>query len=636
VATFYYQYEWHGDVELPKVYEAHEELLKLLEVTKPRIMHGFDGIQASYQESNNDYQEEAPEIDPKTTKEVFLELLSELPDEQNTEFLLEELRQVADGLNEAVKFKDVSAVVDLILARDSLRSTFDEFLDLFVHKMEASEKDKLLILILSQLGVTESFKVYSGLKQLFDRTRAKTKCIRYSLNLVSKHYEENPQEKLSCFVQNLFELLFEDKPLGSHLTGDLLELIELFVKGLDFKETKGTSEAILLRITSEYSPTELTKEVERLLVNKQSDYFRFQEWLENRQNSRNRQDSNHYYEPEQQSFEREEQNNENIDFEKKLEELRQRAKQVTADLHPDVDEEDDLAYQKKGKKEPSYRPSYESNPEADSLIRLRNNFFADADSLMREDHHKDDLESSRQYPSTFGIADLRPSGQTPTLIEEKPRMSSNHALKKKLTNPTIPSDIDPYSPDFLLEKERWKDEKNQLLAQIENLTRDLNNKKRIAEEKILENSIQPTEVLEREIIYYKSSKSVPDRLAATKRLIRAMVEREAEVETVLSQLEDCARTNKNLFFTDLKDTLQSLGSAKGMKRNMYEGLLRFALRSHTKDQEATEAVNGVINSLVVTQQLEVTIDSLVSILSAELPPMDSKFSQGSLASSRRH
>ena len=60
---------------------------------------------------------------------------------------------------------------------------------------------------------------------------------------------------------------------------------------------------------------------------------------------------------------------------------------------------------------------------------------------------------------------------------------------------------------------------------------------------------------------------------------------------------------------------------------MYEGVLRFAIRSHTREQAGSEEINSVINSLVVTQQIEVTVDSLISILKAELPPMDKKFSQ---------
>src|SRR5687768_2033069 len=82
-----------------------------------------------------------------------------------------------------------------------------------------------------------------------------------------------------------------------------------------------------------------------------------------------------------------------------LQVIRQRARQITADLKPDDDEEADPVHVEKDRREPSFRQSAPNNPEEDSLIRLRNNFFADADSLMRDSGRMDNPDSSRRLPS---------------------------------------------------------------------------------------------------------------------------------------------------------------------------------------------------------------------------------------------
>lgn len=634
--AFYLNYEWQCEVELPKVVNAHNELVRFIEASRPRKLPGYDQKMPSYHEEYNQYLDEPQDREEKTNKEVFLELLEELPEEQNIEFLLEELRHVSESLNESIKFKDVSAVVDVILARGHLQSSFHEFLDLFVKKMEASEKDKLLILILSQLGVTEEFNKYSGLKLLFEKTRAKSKCIRYSLNLVTKHYEENSQEKLGWFVKNLFELLFEDHDPSFYSITDLMELIELFIKGLDFHETNLTSERILDRLTSEYSGVEFSREVERLLVNKQADYYRLQEWLDAKEQKQSRGKFTEFNEPDHHTFEQPEENFDHIDFEKKLEELKQRTRLVTSDLKPDYEEDTVPAYHSQPRKEQSYRPSGLSNPEAESLIRLRNNFFADADSLLGDGDHNEGQEYSRRLPSTFTNAEQRQSVNLPPKADHTPRNSSNNGVARQVGNFIPPAQVVQKPAEPAQDNQTWIREKKDLQSEIERLTRELNAAKIASQEKNMKIEMEPKEVLEREIMYYKSSRSLTDRLAAMKRLIKAMVEREADVDEVVSQLDDCAKTNKNTFMSDLRDTLQSLGTSKGIKRSMFEGLLRFAIRTHTKDPQSTDVVNGVINSLVVTQHLELTIDCLVSILAAELPPMETKFSQGSLSSSRRH
>ena len=64
---------------------------------------------------------------------------------------------------------------------------------------------------------------------------------------------------------------------------------------------------------------------------------------------------------------------------------------------------------------------------------------------------------------------------------------------------------------------------------------------------------------------------------------------------------------------------------------MYEGLLRFCIRKYASQNG--EVVNSIINHLVMTQTVEVTIDSLISILRCELPSVDQKYPRGRFSSS---
>lgn len=617
---------------MPRIEEAHEELLRVLEAAKPSQYGTFDNMQSSYLEDSHRFMDEPVQADPKTLKEQFLELLIELPDEHNKEFLLDELKHLSLGLQEGIKFKDVSAVVDQLFARDCLKSGFHDFLELFVDKMEPSERDKLLILILSHIGVTESFSEYSGLKQLFEKTRAKTKCVRYSLNLVSKHYEDNSYEKLACFVENLYRLLFAEKPPVLHPIVDLVEMVELFVKGLDFPKTRLTSEDALRRLADELSPGEFNREIERMLLNKQSEYYRLQEWLEYYRAKPKHSTQDRYFDDLPQDDVKLDDDYDHADFEKKLEELKMRARQVTADLRPDDEEELPTVGLDKERERPSARDSAVSNPDAESLIRLRNNFFADAESLMRESSNPAEQGSYRRLPSIRHTSEVRPKPEMRFSHDSRPVDTSEMRSVRQTKADILPPIGDHRIAGMELERERWLTEKEQLLARIDNLTKDLGAARKELEEKTFTSASEPKEVLEREIMYYKSAVSATDRTVAVKRLLRAMVERDADTDLVVRQLEDCAKTGKGQFMADLRDGLQSFTSAKGIKRSMFEGLLRFAIRSHTKDQSAPEAVNGVINSLVVTQQIEVTIDSLISILSSELPPFESKFSQGKLVS----
>jgi hypothetical protein len=627
VATFYYHYEWRCEVDLPQVQQMHEELLKVFDSSRARKGDVFEQTQNSYQELNLRYQDEGPEAEKKSAKQEFLELLGELPEEQNKDFLLDELKHMAAVINEPIKFKDVSAVIDQLIINESLKEGFQKFLDLFISKMEASEKDKLLILILSQLGVVQTFQEYSGLRNLFDRTRAKTKCVRYSLNLVSKHYEENSQERMLCFVHNLFWLLFRDNSLYEYDLRELMEMIELFIKGLDFKETRNTSEEVLRRLSEEHGPAEFSRESERMLLNKQTEYFRLQQWLESQKRGRPEPPRNMYDEEEAYEFDKDDHLDEPIDFDKKLEELRERAKLITADLKPDDDEDDRAIYLDKEARDPTFRKSALTDHETDSLIRLRNNFFADAQSLMRDGENLDVQDGSRRFPSARDTFEQRSSvdmhrqsyGRQPPVEEAsiakapKPRPSQGN---QELKSARMPS-----------EREEWREEKERLLQQVDHLARELSAAKKQLLERRAEIEKPTGEVLERAIMYYKSASSAADRSEAMKRMLRSMVEREADSDAVLRQLEECANSNKNQFYSDLKDILQEFRSAKGMRRSMYEGVLRFAIRSHTREQAGSEEINSVINSLVVTQQIEVTVDSLISILKAELPPMDRKFSQ---------
>jgi len=286
ILNFYLGFEWAKNRKsLSGVERAHNYLIAMIsninmtigEETQNQFteMKTESAFGKAGEESINEFGGRQPEPDPR---EAFLALLNDLPLEENPRFLVEELKMMAEQLDEPLKYKDLSGVTNQILESGRLAFPFKEFLDIFVDSMEPSEKDKLLILIFSTIGVSPLFREYGGVAEVFESTKAKTKCILYSLNLVAKHYEGNLDEYLGTFLENLYWLLFNHKSAQEYQPKQLFEIIEIFVKGLDAPSVSREANQVLSYLLKSRGDAEFMREAERVLVNKPANYKRLCEW----------------------------------------------------------------------------------------------------------------------------------------------------------------------------------------------------------------------------------------------------------------------------------------------------------------------------------------------------------------------
>ena len=557
-----------------------------------------------------------------TTKDMVIAMMNDLPYESNRRLMIEEMTAMAIGIEE-FKFKDVSSAIDKLISEGSIASDFDKVLGIFIDKMAASERDKLLILILSQVAVTERYHEYEGIQQLYERTHAKSKCIRYALNLVSKHYDQDTESHLSTFIENLFELVFAGKKPSSIDNKQLIEIIELLVKGLDVQTTANLAHDSLYCLMAVLG-SDFDREAERMLATKQADYHRLIDWQDSLK-------SNPKIDSPDDDYNQDYKEDDHIDFDKKLEELRTRAKMLTEGLQPDDEDEEEVHDRSKDQFEsqkPVERLSADINADVDSLLRLRNNFFADAKDLMAAD----DIDAVSYRQSSARV--------TKHMIPPE-RQSAKHTSLTK--HDSLPKVIEENEPKVKVE-DNWRfeeyrvdksDQSEELKNHLAKVSQENSKFKTIVEsmrheiDKLKDQKTKTVEVegLERVIILYKSASNASERNAAMKRMMLNMFERNSDPALIADHLDQCSKVNQNIFHNDLKSILQSMKSVKGLKRTMYEGLLRYAVRCHARCQGSSESINGIINSLVVSQTVEITIDCLIAILRDELPAIDSLYSQ---------
>lgn len=626
VKDFFEEFDWQMVEGCQAVAASHERLLSVLGRQKRDQWQPYEEQAAS----QHDFHEQGvPESmaesvagNMMTTKDMIISMMNDLAFESNRRLMLEEMKAMAGSIEE-FKFKDVSSAIDKLIAEGSIAPDFDAVIQIFVDKMAASERDKLLILILSQVAVTDSYSAYSGIQQLYERTHAKSKCIRYALNLVSKHYDEDSQSHLSIFVENLFDLVFAGRHVTAIDSRQLIEMIELLVKGLDVQATARQAEESLNYLNAVLG-LDFEREAERMLATKQADYHRFIDW----QDRKVKKPAHLLSAPVEDRGYLED---EHIDFDKKLEELRSRARALTEGLQPDEEDEETLpqkpSYNNEAER-PVDRQSLNHNADAESLVRLRNNFFADAKDLIGTD----DIDAVSYRHSSVRLSKHGPivervSAKHQTSFKQEPSPKAYEANKKEIKVQEnwhfeeYSSEKVDQSQDIKLKLTKAMQENSTLQTIIDSQRQEI--------ESLREQRSKPSEVegLERVIMLYKSATNAPERSAAMKRMILAMFERESEPGLIANHLEQCGKNSENSFHGDLRSILQAMKSVKGLKRTMYEGILRYAIRCHAKYQGSSDNVNAIINSLVVSQTVEITIDSLIAILRDELPSIDSQYSQ---------
>jgi hypothetical protein len=286
VLAFFTKFEWTNSEKTALIVKSHNNFKRLLSSQLSPRLEGRQ-FQAPKEEVREiDFTLEDDEIDQEdlgppakvevTEKEAFLNLLAELPNEENKRFLLEELKMMSGNLQEEIKFKEVSSIVDLVLSENYQAIPFKEFVNLFVDHMKPGEQEKLVILILTQVGIKPIFKYYTDIDCVFLKIQAKVKCIRYALNLASKHYEEDIEATL---VENIFWLLFNKKPYHKYDLKELIDLSEIFIKALDIEQISYEASEALDYLIQSYGQERFLKEVEKSLMNKGMSWHRLIEWV---------------------------------------------------------------------------------------------------------------------------------------------------------------------------------------------------------------------------------------------------------------------------------------------------------------------------------------------------------------------
>jgi hypothetical protein len=286
VLAFFTKFEWTNNEKNALILKSHNNFKKMISgVLSPRLEgKQFQTSKDEAREVDFDLQDDL--IDQEdlgqlqktevTEKEAFLNLLAELPNEENKRFLLEELRMMSGNLQEEIKFKDISSIADLVLSENYQAIPFKEFVNLFVDHMKPGEQEKLVILILTQVGIKPIFKYYTDIDCVFIKIQAKVKCIRYALNLASKHYEEDIEATL---VENIFWLLFNKKPYHKYEVKELIDLSEILIKALDIEQISYEASETLDYLIQAYGQERFLKEVEKSLINKGTSWHRLIEWI---------------------------------------------------------------------------------------------------------------------------------------------------------------------------------------------------------------------------------------------------------------------------------------------------------------------------------------------------------------------
>jgi hypothetical protein len=101
---------------------------------------------------------------------------------------------------------------------------------LLLEKMNAGERDKLIVLLYSQLA-TETEPNLQTVTNIICKARNILKCLKFSLNLVTRNYGE---DNLGFFVINsvfLIENLLNDNFMRPNM---LLPLVEIFFSGIEY------------------------------------------------------------------------------------------------------------------------------------------------------------------------------------------------------------------------------------------------------------------------------------------------------------------------------------------------------------------------------------------------------------------
>lgn len=145
-----------------------------------------------------------------------------------------------------------------------------------MQKMSVGEKDKLVVLLYSQLA-TEENPDFEILLSILVQAKNTIKCIRFSYNLVTKNYGQN---NLSWFIINsvqILDSLFADRVLEP---GMMIPLIEMLFKGLFFDSCKDRANAILENICREIKEEQFTIAIEKEFVSNQNLWMLANDWIQ--------------------------------------------------------------------------------------------------------------------------------------------------------------------------------------------------------------------------------------------------------------------------------------------------------------------------------------------------------------------
>ncbi len=827
--NFYTGFEWGRSEKLRYIERSHQQLIDIICQTEPPEkdqsqaiydlktksalvkkdeMNAEDyGIEESFREGLA--RQEEP------TKDSFLTLLNDLLNEENKQFLLDEIRLVSERLTEEIKFKDVSSIVEAIFTEASSDFPFAEFLDSFLSKMTNEEQEKLLVLVLSKVGISPMMIAFTGIDGLYQKVKSKNKCIRYSLNLVLKHYDGDLEDKLEVFIENMYRLVFKAKSFDNYEPAELIGLVELFIKGLDIPLLKKRSEQILEYLIAEMTEAEFNREAEKTLINRSTDWHRLTEWLQQRNNPKNQfsfrqtknEESSISFQDELQKKQMQSSPTEALPeqsrriqpeshFEDNLKKLESRTQELMRryqladagledsqdnfaksqfNLEHEFEDGDNPNVPKHDHKEAVSRLKYEFSSgifdngkrtieeknhfddnydvdddqsgkydhatarlgleqppdQVDSSMRMRyqeekrdylqtdiqpkrNNFLYPDDSLTKEARHREseqlmsiDSKNLRMPDSIAAASSIKPKDSSFSMVRDEIKeleqlgdagkrfkiasdnikdVSSHRESKgyadfltdnskhyqqagskypSKSIEASESSRNEDYNYKFRFEKEKkahqdtvdslrelneaFKDMKIKCLQHektIEKLERD--KKAHLQEIQVLKEKLEmeqstrsmaqnkssridtdPEDPFEEFYLFYKSSKSSKERESALQSLLFTMTRKEKPPRAVLEFFQRVSELPDKPFLVDLRDSLHEMKSVKGISRGMYEGLVRFTLRMKASASGGGETSNHILNQLIVTQNIDVTIDSLISILKDEMQPFESKYSKGS-------
>lgn len=215
----------------------------------------------------------------KTPKENLLSLLSDFPYEENKVFVLQELEFQAEELQEELEFNEISYLIERMLTevQGDNNLNLEKLILLIMDKMTPGERDKLIVLLFSQLA-TEIEPNLHTLQKIIMKARNILKCLKFSLNLVTRNYGE---DNLGSFIVNsvfLIDHLVADNILQYRM---LLPLIEIFFKGLQYSDSQQNANSLLESICYEVKEENLILAFEKEFISNQQLWEIANDWMAN-------------------------------------------------------------------------------------------------------------------------------------------------------------------------------------------------------------------------------------------------------------------------------------------------------------------------------------------------------------------